>query len=115
MGRLALLPSDVAPLYLTLQQSFTMGLPAGPALLIPYGRQAGVPDSPSSSVYPGTFPGSIRDLFHCWQMPQSSGLAGTWLTHSLTPEQTLELACQFPSHLYQTSHHWKVDFTHTFS
>ena len=45
MGRLVVLPSEVKSLYLMLHQAFQMGLPTGPALLIPSNSQDSIPES----------------------------------------------------------------------
>ena len=52
MGRSAVLPSEVTPLYLTLQQAFQTGLPTRPDFLNPSDSQDGISDSLCSSVYP---------------------------------------------------------------
>lgn len=56
MGRPAVLPSEVTPLYLTLQEAFQTGLPTRPDFLNPSDSQDGISDSLCSSVYPGTLP-----------------------------------------------------------
>ena len=71
------------------------------SFLISYDVQADEPDSLcSSSVYPGTFPWNVRSvpLF-----AEAKFFWSFWLTCSSTPEQTLELVCQFPGSLSQAS------------
>lgn len=64
MGRPVVLPSEVTPLHLTLQQAFQTRLPTRPDFLNPSDSQDGISDSLCSSVYPGTLPWSLKDQFH---------------------------------------------------
>lgn len=60
-----MLPSEARFLHLMPQQAFQTGLPTRSVLLLPPGWQFGIPDSLcSSSAYPGTLLGNLRDQFN---------------------------------------------------
>lgn len=87
MGRLAVLPSEVKSLYLMLHQAVQMGLPTGPALLIPSNSQDSIPESVFYCL-PRNSPMKLKITFIFLKKARSSGLAGPCLPCSPTEERT---------------------------